>query len=176
MGQQSFADVRGTAKRAGPFRGRIRHSNARAAPDAGGARAGLSRAAIRIIASGQQEMMAQRPLKILVVEDHDDTSRIMARLLQGHGHHVSTARGVNTALAVANKEPFDLLISDIGLPDGTGLELMRQIKAIRPIKGIALSGFDSSDDVRQSKDAGFAAHVTKPVDFDKLHQLINQLA
>ena len=100
----------------------------------------------------------------------------MARLLQGYGHHVSTARGVNTALAAANVQPFDLLISDIGLPDGTGLELMRQIQAIRPIKGIALSGFDSSEDVRQSRDAGFVAHVTKPVDFDKLHRLISQLA
>ena len=104
--------------------------------------------------------MAQRSLKILVVEDHADTSRVMARLLEGHGHEVRTAPGVNTALAEASREPFDLLISDIGLPDGTGLELMRQIRAIRPIKGIALSGFDSNEDVRQSRDAGFAAHVT----------------
>jgi CheY-like chemotaxis protein len=120
-------------------------------------------------------MMPERVIKILVVEDHGDTSRLMARLLQGHGHDVRTAAGVTTALAVAEKEPFDLLISDIGLPDGTGLELMRQIQAIRPTKGIALSGYNSSDDVRQAKDAGFAAHVTKPVDFTKLQQLILKL-
>ena len=119
--------------------------------------------------------MSERSLKILVVDDHDDTSRVMARLLQTRGHRVMTAEGVNTALAAAQTEPFDLLISDIGLPDGTGLELMRQIQAIRPTKGIALSGRGSSDDVRDSEDAGFAAHVTKPVDFLKLQQLISQL-
>ena len=120
--------------------------------------------------------MPQRTLKILVVEDHGDTSRLMARLLQSYGHDVRTAEGVNTALAAAQTESFDLLISDIGLPDGTGLELMRQIQAIRPTKGIALSGYGSSDDVRDARDAGFAAHVTKPVDFSKLQKLIEELA
>ena len=120
--------------------------------------------------------MPDRTLKILVVEDHGDTSRLMARLLQGHGHEVRTAEGVSTALQAVGLERFDLLISDIGLPDGTGLELMRQIQAIHPIKGIALSGYGSSEDVRQARDAGFAAHVTKPVDFAKLQQLISQLA
>jgi CheY-like chemotaxis protein len=120
--------------------------------------------------------MPDRSLKILVVEDHGDTSRLMARLLEGHGHAVRVAEGVNTALAAVHDESFDLLISDIGLPDGTGLELMRQIQSIRPTKGIALSGYGSSEDVRDAKAAGFAAHVTKPVDFTKLQQLIQQLA
>lgn len=120
--------------------------------------------------------MATRPLKILVVEDHDDTSRLMARLLEGHGHNVCTASGVGNALAVAEREPFDLLISDIGLPDGTGLELMRQLQAIRPMRGIALSGYGSSEDVRQAKDAGFSVHVTKPVDFSRLQQIIAEVS
>ena len=120
--------------------------------------------------------MSERSLKILVVEDHSDTSRLMARLLQGHGHDVRTAEGVNTALAAAQSESFDLLISDIGLPDGTGIELMQQIQSIRPTKGIALSGYNSTDDVKRARDAGFAAHVTKPVDFAKLQQLIEQLS
>ena len=120
--------------------------------------------------------MPDRTLKILVVEDHGDTSRLMARLLQGHGHDVHVAEGVNTALAVAQRELIDLLISDIGLPDGTGHDLMKQIQAIRPTKGIALSGYSSHEDIRQAKDAGFAAHVTKPVDFVKLQRLIDQLA
>ena len=119
--------------------------------------------------------MTARSLKILVVDDHDDTSQVMARLLKGRGHQVKTAVGVNTALAAAHQEPFDLLISDIGLPDGTGLELMRQIQSIRPTPGIALSGRGSSEDVRQSQDAGFAAHVTKPVDFVKLQDLISRV-
>jgi CheY-like chemotaxis protein len=120
--------------------------------------------------------MSDRTLKILVVEDHSDTSRLMARLLEGNGHEVQTAEDVTSALAVAKRESFDLLISDIGLPDGTGHELMRQLQNIRPIKGIALSGYSSSDDVHEAKAAGFAAHVTKPVDFTKLQQLIEQLA
>ena len=120
--------------------------------------------------------MPDRALRILVVEDHGDTSRLMARLLQGHGHDVRVAEGVQTALSAAQQQDFDLLISDIGLPDGTGIELMRQIQAIRPIKGIALSGYSSSEDVREAKAAGFSAHVTKPVDFAKLQILIEQLA
>ena len=119
--------------------------------------------------------MTDKPLRILVVDDHGDTSRVMARLLQGRGHQVKTAEGVSTALEAVHQEPFDLLISDIGLPDGTGLELMRQIQSIRPTKGIALSGRGSTEDVRESQDAGFAAHVTKPVDFHKLQQLISEL-
>ncbi len=120
--------------------------------------------------------MPERTLKILVVEDHGDTSRVMARLLQSHGHEVRVAEGVRTALAVAESETIDLVISDIGLPDGNGHDLMRQIQAIRPTRGIALSGYGSSEDVRQAKDAGFAAHVTKPVDFIKLKTLIDEVA
>src|SRR5687768_13060026 len=116
-----------------------------------------------------------RNLKILMVEDHGDTSRLMARLLQIQGHGVRTADGVRAALAVAEAEPFDLLISDIGLPDGTGLELMRQLLTIRPIKGIVISGRSSADDIRQSHDAGFAAHLVKPVDFNKLEKIIRDV-
>lgn len=124
----------------------------------------------------KEQLMSDRTLKILVVEDHADTSRLMARLLQSNGHQVSTAEDVSSALAVVEREPIDLLISDIGLPDGTGHDLMRQIQSIRPTKGIALSGYNSTDDLHQAKAAGFAAHVTKPVDFNKLQQLIEQLA
>jgi CheY-like chemotaxis protein len=120
--------------------------------------------------------MPDRSLKILVVEDHGDTSRVMARLLQSHGHDVRVAEGVQAALTIAGSESIDLVISDIGLPDGNGHDLMRQIQAIRPTRGIALSGYGSSEDVRQAKDAGFAAHVTKPVDFMKLKVLIDQVS
>ena len=120
--------------------------------------------------------MSTRPLKILVVEDHDDTSRLMARLLEGHGHDVRTASGVGPALEAAGREPFDLIISDIGLPDGTGMDLMRQLQAIRPTRGIALSGYGSSEDVRLAKDAGFSVHVTKPVDFSTLQHIISEVS
>ena len=115
-------------------------------------------------------------LRILMVEDHGDTSRVMAKLLQGQGHEVRTADGVGTALAAAAEQEFDLLISDIRLPDGTGLELIKQLLASRPIKGIAVSGYSDDEDIRRSHDAGFSAHVTKPIDFQKLQILIKQIA
>ena len=119
-------------------------------------------------------MMADRALKILVVEDHSDTSKLMARLLQGHGHEVRTADGVGTALAAAGEESFDLLISDIGLPDGSGLELMRELRRQREIRGIALSGFGMEEDVRKSKEAGFSEQLVKPVTVNRLEQAIHK--
>ena len=125
---------------------------------------------------GASGTMPERNLKILVVEDHGDTSRLMARLLQGHGHDVRVAEGVNTALAAARGEPFDLLISDIGLPDGTGLELMRELLARRPIKGIALTGYGLDSDIQATRRAGFDAHLTKPIKFGDVEDVIRQLA
>ena len=116
-----------------------------------------------------------RALRILMVEDHEDTSRVMARLLKTQGYGVCTAKGVQAALAAAAREQFDLLISDIGLPDGSGLDLMRLLIKDRPIKGIALSGYASDDDVRQCREAGFAIHITKPIDFAKLEKVIREL-
>ena len=81
-----------------------------------------------------------------------------------------------SALRLASEADFDLLISDIELPDGSGLELMRTIRSSRPVPGIALSGFGSLDDIEQSQAAGFALHLTKPVDFLRLEQAIQQWA
>jgi signal transduction histidine kinase len=105
---------------------------------------------------------------ILLVEDHADTSRLMARLLRGYGYDVRIANTQAAALQAAGEERFDCIISDIGLPDGSGLELMRQIKGRHGVKGIALSGYGMEDDVRKSRDAGFDEHLTKPVNLDRL--------
>jgi CheY-like chemotaxis protein len=114
-------------------------------------------------------------VRILLVDDHEDTTRAMRRLLERLGYAVRTAHSVGTALAaVSDAGPFDLLISDIGLPDGSGLELIRHLKAMRPVTGIALSGFGMEDDVRKSKEAGFYEHLTKPVNFQRLHALIRE--
>ena len=110
-----------------------------------------------------------------MVEDHGDTSRFMTLLLKGQGHDVHNAAGVQDALTAASAREFDLLISDIGLPDGTGIDLMRQLMTIRPIKGIALSGYADAEHVRKCREAGFVAHVSKPVDLAKLEALIRQL-
>jgi two-component system, chemotaxis family, CheB/CheR fusion protein len=112
-------------------------------------------------------------LRILLVEDHEDTRRAMSRLLRMQGHAVTAADTVRAALDLAAREVFDLLISDIGLPDGSGLELMRQLQQVR---GIALSGFGTEDDLRRSREAGFAYHLTKPVNFRTLEQLIQGLS
>ncbi len=80
-----------------------------------------------------------------------------------------------TAAILALKEaeaPFDLLLSDIELPDGDGLQLMREIKASEPIAGIAMSGFGAEEDLRQSRDAGFFDHLTKPIDLNRLDHAI----
>ena len=114
---------------------------------------------------------------ILLVEDHPDTSRIMARLLERDGYCVDVATSVAAALdaAHATPEPFDLLISDIGLPDGTGLDLMQQLLQRRPIKGIALSGFGMEEDVKRSRAAGFSEHLTKPVNLQRLQTAIAKI-
>ncbi len=116
---------------------------------------------------------AIRPLRILLVEDHSDTARIMRRLLQSWGNHVEHATDVATALQLAAAQPFDLLLSDLGLPDGSGLDLMRMLRAqglARP--GIALSGYGQEADIQASRAAGFALHLVKPVTMPRLADAI----
>ncbi|HWB53815.1 MAG TPA: ATP-binding protein, partial [Tepidisphaeraceae bacterium] len=116
-----------------------------------------------------------RSLKILLVDDHADTARIMAHLLRRQGHDVRVAMSVREAVKLAG-ERFDVLVSDIGLPDGSGLDVMQAIAAHYPTAGIALSGFGSSEDIERSKAAGFYEHLTKPVDFPLLLSAINQVS
>jgi CheY-like chemotaxis protein len=115
-------------------------------------------------------------LKILLVEDHEDTLRAMARLLRKLEHSVTTATCVVDALQAADKDQFDLVISDLGLPDGTGLELMRSMLARRPCKGIALTGYGRESDIDSSREAGFDAHLTKPVNFQALANAIQMIS
>jgi two-component system CheB/CheR fusion protein len=112
------------------------------------------------------------PARILLVEDHPDTLRVMARLIRATGHTVETATNVADAVAKASAGRFDLLISDIGLPDGTGLDIMSQIK---PLPAVALSGYGMPEDVEKSKAAGFAMHLIKPVNVDELMRAIASL-
>ena len=117
-------------------------------------------------------------LRILLVEDNLDTLRVMARLLARKGHQVTTADGVLAALRAAEGKDFDLLISDLGLPDGSGLDLILSLKDARstPIPGIALSGFGMDDDLRRSREAGFLEHLIKPIDFPNLEAAIRRVA
>jgi len=117
-----------------------------------------------------------RRVRILLVDDNQDTLNYLSTLLTRKGHDVSAASDMATAVRLASAADFELLISDIELPDGSGLELMRAIRSSRPVLGIALSGFGSLDDIEQSHAAGFALHLTKPVDFRRLEQAIQQVA
>ena len=117
-----------------------------------------------------------RALRILLVEDHIDTGRIIGRLLRNSGHAVEHAENAQTALATFRQKEFELVISDLGLPDQSGLQLMRQIRAIRPdIPGICLSGYGMEDDLRACYDAGFDEHITKPVDIQRLRAVVARL-
>ena len=111
-----------------------------------------------------------------MVEDHDATRTVLSRLLTRSGHQVTTAGTIHEALLAFSAERFDAIISDLGLPDGSGLDLMREIQRQRPVPGIALSGYGMEDDLRQTKEAGFFAHLVKPVNLDQLRHLLAQLA
>lgn len=115
------------------------------------------------------------PARILLVEDHVDTARALVRILKNAGYEVSHATTLKQARETAAKEKFDLLISDLGLPDGSGLELMPELRQRHDMEGIALSGFGTDDDVAASKAAGFIFHLIKPVDWERLEEAIATL-
>ena len=121
-------------------------------------------------------LVTPQSFTILLVEDNADTLNYLSKMLALRGHTVRTAADLRTALQVAAETEFDLLISDIELPDGTGLQLIRALHSTRSVPGIALSGFGSSDDIEMSHSAGFAAHLIKPVDFRRLEEVIQRLA
>jgi two-component system, chemotaxis family, CheB/CheR fusion protein len=114
--------------------------------------------------------------RILLVEDHNDTGAMMQMLLESAGYQVVTAFNVQQALETIENGNFDLVISDLGLPDRSGFELMKELRRREEtLKGIALSGYGREEDVRRSKEAGFVEHITKPVDFDALVALVERV-
>jgi PAS domain S-box-containing protein len=118
------------------------------------------------------------PLRLLVVEDHRDTAAALVRLLMRRGYEVRSAETVASALETARDFDFDVLITDIGLPDGTGHELFEKLKAQprgKALRGLALSGFGMDEDIARSRAAGFTEHLTKPVDFARLQRHLIQI-
>jgi len=113
--------------------------------------------------------------QILLVEDHPDTSRALGLLVQGFGYQVRVANTTAAALQLARTTPFTAVVCDIGLPDGSGLDLLRQLQALRPVKAIALSGYGMEEDIRKSLEAGFSAHLTKPVDMAVLEKALAEI-
>ena len=114
-------------------------------------------------------------LNILLVEDNADTATVLSLLLRRYGYAVKIVGGVQAAKKLAAVEAFDLLLCDLGLPDGSGADLMRELKTLYDMKGIALSGHAREEDIQRSKQAGFSEHLVKPVDFDQLDQSIRRV-
>jgi signal transduction histidine kinase/CheY-like chemotaxis protein len=125
-------------------------------------------------ASAPASPAARKVMRVLLVDDHVDTNRSLTQLLRRRGYHVQAAHSVKSALELAAHERFDVLVSDIGLPDGSGVDLMQTLKAKHPIFGIALTGFGMEEDLQRSHDGGFHHHLIKPVDLNKLDALIQQ--
>ncbi|HEV2095697.1 MAG TPA: response regulator [Chthoniobacterales bacterium] len=114
--------------------------------------------------------------RLLLVEDHATTAALMARLLRKRGHEVVLAHTKADAVAFGLDQRFDIVISDLGLPDGNGYEVMEALRKSPGVVGIALSGYGMDADVALSAKAGFQFHLTKPVDAQKLYQTIEQIA
>jgi len=116
---------------------------------------------------------AFKPLRILLVEDHQDTRRTLSRLLTHFGHQVLTADNVHNAMQIMGSDHVDVLLCDIGLPDGSGYEVASHARAKGQVKAIALTGFGTEDDIRRSKEAGFDFHLVKPVNFQQLQSVLD---
>jgi signal transduction histidine kinase/ActR/RegA family two-component response regulator len=117
----------------------------------------------------------RQPMRILLVEDHEDTNRSLTRLLRRRGYQVQSALTFQSAIELSAKGEFDVLISDLGLPDGSGIDLIQKL-ASKPPLGIALTGFGMEQDIRKSREVGFQHHLVKPIDLNKLDALIQESA
>jgi CheY-like chemotaxis protein len=115
-------------------------------------------------------------LQILVVEDHGDTRRVLTGLLGHFGHSISAADNVESALAFLRAKHFDAIVSDLALPDGSGCEVIREAKRRQHLTAVALTANGEEEDVRRGRDAGFDYHLTKPIDFAQLRNVLEQIA
>jgi signal transduction histidine kinase/CheY-like chemotaxis protein len=124
-------------------------------------------------AEGAQATRPER--RVLVVDDHFDTCTGMKMMLERRGYRVTLAHTADQAVERTRHEEFDLVISDIGLPDRSGYELMQELSTTKGLRGIALSGFGMENDVNRARAAGFSEHLTKPINFDRLEESIQNL-
>jgi CheY-like chemotaxis protein len=115
-------------------------------------------------------------MRILLVEDHQDSANMLALILRGDGHDVLAVGTAGEALRACGEASFDLLISDIGLPDFDGWELLVRLRENCDIPAIALTAFGRHEDRERSRAAGFDAHLPKPVDFKSLTAAVAKYA
>ena len=130
-------------------------------------------------APGDAPVSASRPgmrERVLLVEDHDETRLSLERLLERRRYSVISAASISEARAIAEAQSFDVVISDIGLPDGLGYELMQELRDRFDLLGVALTGFGMEADVQRSRDTGFVVHLTKPATMQRLEDALNVVA
>jgi signal transduction histidine kinase len=111
-------------------------------------------------------------IRILLVEDHEPTRQVLTRLLTRRSHNVLSAMSLSEARTIAGREKLDLVISDIGLPDGDGYTLMAELRENFGLKGIALTGYGMEEDVARGKNAGFIGHLIKPIRMENLDEIL----
>jgi CheY-like chemotaxis protein len=117
-----------------------------------------------------------RSLRLLLVEDHEDSAEMLAELLQSRGHSVAIATSAAGARTLASEREFDVIVSDVGLPDATGYELMAELRTRYALKGIAVTGASRASDVERGLASGFSLHLTKPVSLRTLTDALEQVA
>jgi two-component system CheB/CheR fusion protein len=120
--------------------------------------------------------MPRSSLRLIVVEDHANTAEALKKFLKAVGYQVFVATDMASALSLASSIEFDLLLSDIALPDGSGWELLKQLNAERHIRAIAFSAHNLPEDLKRSAEAGFVEHLPKPLSPDKLCAAIERAA
>src|SRR5258708_26296045 len=111
-------------------------------------------------------------LRILVVEDHNDTLQALSRLLSHFGHEISLADTAQSALNIIDSKEFDVVLCDIALPDGNGYDVVAQAKRKRPVKAVALTGFSAREDIERGKEPRVDFHLAKPIDFHQLRAVL----
>lgn len=112
--------------------------------------------------------MRQEPFRVIVVEDHASTAEALRKFLTTIGYKVYIAPDIASARALAKAIEFDVLLSDLRLPDGTGWDLMEELSAKQPVRAIAISGYNSEADVQRSRKVGFLDHIAKPLVAEQL--------
>ena len=126
----------------------------------------------KVLPRSSTENSASAARAVLLVEDHEPTRKVLAQLLQRRQYRVATAGSLAEARALARQNKFDLLISDIGLPDGNGHDLMNELRETHGLRGIALTGYGMEEDIARGKSAGFVAHLIKPVRIESLENAL----
>jgi DNA-binding response OmpR family regulator len=116
------------------------------------------------------------PPRVLIVDDQADTAELLQILLGRRGFDVTTASSLAGAVAALEAAPVDVLVSDIDLPDGSGCDLLRQLREVSYLPAIALSGHDRAADIRRGREAGFDEYLGKPVAIDQLVDALRRVA